>query len=253
MTTGESVMKSAIKIIGILIILGAALPACAADSSLRTLTVRGEAFVEIDPDFVEMTFGLMETNDSAARAKENVDQRINAVIAALQKFSIGNDDIAMSGVEVNRTYKNDRNDNQEVDGYEVLRYVTIKLRNIVDYEALSAELVLAGVGELGEIKSGLDDEAQLKRTALEAAARDARVRAEAITNGLGVGLGAPIEVGENQLRPVTRFEQSNASEEQIEEITVTASSIRAELPPLFVPGKIRMSGVVWVVFALQSE
>src|SRR5687768_18396879 len=95
-------MKSAKKLVCILIILGAALPAWAADAPLRTLTVRGEATIEIDPDFVEMTFGLMETNNSAAKAKENVDQRINAVIAALQKFSIANTDIAMSGVEIGR-------------------------------------------------------------------------------------------------------------------------------------------------------
>jgi uncharacterized protein len=244
-------MKLAKKLVIILMALGSIFPAWAADSPLRTLTVRGEAVVEIDPDFVEMTFGLTETNDSAARAKENVDLRINAVIAALQKFSIANDDIAMSGVEVERIYRNDRNDNQELDGYEVRRYVTIKLRNIVDYEAMASALVLAGVGELGEIESGIDDEDQLKRTALEAAASDARVRAEAITKGLGVALGAPVEVGENQLRPITRFEQNNASQEQLEQITITASRIQAELPPLFVPGKIRMSGVVWVVFALE--
>tara|TARA_R110000824_G_scaffold336_5_gene2054 strand:- start:10420 stop:11163 length:744 start_codon:yes stop_codon:yes gene_type:complete len=226
----------------------------AADDSLRTITVQGEAEVEIAPDYVEMSFRLNEKNSSAARAKQRVDERINAVIAALENFSISNDDIAMSGVEVTETFEVDRNGNLSSDGFQVTRGVTIRLRNINDYEALSAALVQAGVGELNQIQSGVDDEAQLKMAALEAAARDARTRALAITTGLGVELGMPVEVGENQLRPLLNFQQGNASGRALDQIFMSAERRgAAELPPLFVPGNIKVSATVWVVFELLSE
>ena len=126
--------------------------------------------------------------------------------------------------------------------------------NINDYEALSAALVQAGVGELNQIQSGVDDEAQLKMAALEAAARDARTRALAVTNGLGVELGMPVEVGENQLRPLLNFQQGNASGRALDQIFMSAERRgAAELPPLFVPGNIKVSATVWVVFELLSE
>ena len=247
-------MKTTIALLLTNLLLFSASPAFTAEDSTRTITVRGEAQVEIAPDYIEMNFSLNEKQNSAARAKQRVDERINAVIAALEDFAIANEDIAMTGVEVSETFEVDRNGNLSSDGFQVSRGVTIRLRNINDYEALSAALVQAGVGELNQIQSGVDDESQLKMAALEAAARDARTRALAITNGLGVELGMPLEVGENQLRPLLDFQQGNASGRALEEIFLTAARRGGtELPPLFVPGNIEVSATVWVVFELLSE
>tara|TARA_R110002110_G_scaffold414951_1_gene646871 strand:+ start:166715 stop:167455 length:741 start_codon:yes stop_codon:yes gene_type:complete len=242
------------KIVLACFLLGGLTQSLAADSDPRTLTVRGEAEVELEPDFIEMSFRLIEENASATRAKDRVDERITAVIRALEEFAIANEDISMSGVEVRRIFERDRNENQEFDRFEVSRSLTLKLRNINDYEALTAELVEAGIGELNGIQSGVDNEDELTRQALQAAARDARIRAEAIVSGLGVGLGAPLEVGENQLRPIINFQQRNADGRALEAVMVSADRRGAdELPPLFVPDNIQVYGTVWVVFELLTE
>ena len=226
----------------------------AGDGVWRTITVRGEHTVEVEPDYVVMEFLVFETHNSAERAKQSVDERVIAVLTSLRNFSIDENDVSMGGVTVVAEYELDRNDNAELDGYRVSRGISIKLRDFSSYEALAAELVSAGVGELEGIESGVDSETELKHAALQAAAEDARIRAEAIASGLGVQLGLPIEVGENQLRPNAIFQQRMSNFGNIESVVVTGSYIRSrELPPLFVPENIEVQGIVWVVFELRSD
>ncbi|MCA9013887.1 MAG: SIMPL domain-containing protein [Gammaproteobacteria bacterium] len=226
----------------------------AAEGGLRTITVRGEHTVEVAPDYVDMEFSIFEQRNTAERAKAQVDERVIAVLTALSELPIPDADISMGGISVAPVFEYDRNENEELNGYLVTRTITITLRDFELYEPLAAKLVDAGVGELESLQSGVDDENQYKHAALEAAARDAKVRAEAIAAGLGVSLGLPVEVGENRLRPLANFQQRVNNYGNIEEVVVTGSFIRnRQLPPLFVPENIEVEGTVWVVFELLSN
>ncbi len=114
-------------------------------------------------------------------------------------------------------------------------------------------LVESGIDELQDVQSDVDDKSILERAALEGAAKNAKLKAEAIASGLGVKLGMPVEVGENGLMPSLTLRQQHVSHDRLEEIVVTANNRGIEDPMLFVPESIRVRGVVWVRFEITEE
>lgn len=241
----------------IFILLAGCTPLLAAEAAdINTITVQGEATVELPPDFVELTFRIIEENNDSERAAERVNQRTNAVLEAIESFSIADEDIAMMGIQLSQKFEFDRNSNADFNGFEASRQITLKLRNFDDYELLAAALINAGIRELSQIQGGIDNQDLIKRTALENAARDARIRAEAIASGLDVGLGAPIVVGENQLRPFPVIQERRMDSMEMEQAFFRADALggaAGTIPPFFVPGNIQVYATVWVMFELLTD
>jgi uncharacterized protein YggE len=221
-----------------------------AEEQTRFITVQGEAEVEVPPDFVKLTLLISAEGDKVETLKQDVDRRAREVLASLSKFDIEETDLSFSGVQVNRKFKSDRNENETFSGYTVRRSMDIKLRKPEDYEQLVGRLVGSGVDELQGVVSDVDDQYDIKRVALAAAAKDARLKAQAIADGLGVNLGQPLEVGENHLRPLSQFDQRGLEAGRVSDVMSMAQTRGVEDPMLFVPDNIRFAGTVWVRFEL---
>ena len=219
----------------------------------RILTVSGEAKVEVPPDFIELDVLISAEDQDVDDAKESVDARTRDVVDAIKAFKIENEDLVFSGLTVDQSYRYDRNDNAKLTGYEVARYISIRLRDFDTYEQFVHLLVEAGIDGLQDVRSDVDDKSALERAALEGAARKAKLKAEAMASGLNIRLGSPVEVGENRLTPIHALQQRFAEDSQIEEITVTANSRGIEDPLLFVPDNITVRGTVMVRFEILED
>ena len=237
----------------ILVILAFSSSPAAIAQSGRLLTVRGEAEVEVPPDFVRLEVLIATEDKDVDDAKAEVDSRTRNAISVIESLGIADEDLSFSGLRLERNYRYDRNDNELPDGYWVSRTVEIKLRDIDSYEQLVHLLVEAGIDELEDAQSGVDDEHVLERAALEAAARAAKLKAQAIATGLGIQLGAPVEVGENDLTPSLTIRQRAASGKELEEILVLAQSRKLVEPMMFVPDNILVRAVVAVQFEIVGE
>lgn len=229
-----------------------ALLVCAPTWSLETafLTVSGEAKVEVPPDFVRIEAIITAKDEQADRAKADVDQRARQATEVIKKFKVADRDLTFSGVRVERNFVYDRNNNQTFTGYTVTRTVEIRLRKVEDYEQLAQALVSAGIDELANVQSDVDDKSLLERSALEAAARVAKRKAEAMATGLDIKLGLPLEVSENQLMPAYDLRQRQLAADRMQEIMVTGAKRGIQDPMLFVPDDIEVRGVVWVRFSI---
>lgn len=231
-----------------------AMTAAAADSFVTT---KGEASIEVPPDFVRLQINLMAVGLDLEAIKQGVDDRTVKVLAAAAQLQIAGADIQSSGIQVEREYETDRNDNDILKGYQVNRDIEIKLRAIVKYEEFAQALVDAGIDGVEDVQGGVDDRSALKERALAAAARNARSKAQAIAGELNFTLGVPLEVGEEKLW----FSQSltQRAGEGYSEVVVTASrrsssALFGNTPVVtslvFTPHSIKVDAVVWVRFAI---
>lgn len=216
----------------------------------RIITVKGESEAEAAPDFVRVAATVAAESRLVGQAKTDADDRMRKVVAALGTFKIDKQDVAFGGVDVGRTFRTDRNDNEIPTGFRVARSFEVRLRDKDSYEQLIHALVAAGAEGIEQPESGVDDEDALKSRALQSAARNARMKADMIAKELQARLGSPIEVGEDRLEPPGAFQQQGADNSRLDQIIVTAQKRGIAEPLLFVPDNIRVHATVWVRFEI---
>jgi uncharacterized protein YggE len=213
------------------------------------ITVKGEGLAEVAPDFITIEMNIVASGADTARLKQDVDDKVVRLLEVAAKHQIAPADIKSSGVSVSRNFETDRNDNDVFKGYEVARALDIKLRKIPDYEALAQDLVAAGMEEVEQVQVGVDDESKLKLPALAAAARNARLKADAVAESLGIRIGLPIEVGEDRLWYDKHLVQ--LATDGYGEIVVTGSRRGKANLLLFTPRNVEVQAEVWVRFAIE--
>ena len=218
----------------------------------RFVTTKGEATVEIPPDFVKIEMSLFSIGNELRSLKDDIDTRTYAVLAAAAKAGIAGPDIESGGVSVSREYETDRNDNDVLRGYRVNRTIAVKLRNISGYEQFAQDLIEAKVDEINEVEVDLNNPAELNRRALIAATRNAREEAGAIASELSIQLGMPLEVSENALWVGKELRERAGN---LEEIMVTAQRLSAApaVRLVFQPHAIEAKATVWARFEILGK
>jgi hypothetical protein len=240
------------KITGMVLML-LTLSASAGEPIEHQVTVKGEGVAQVAPDFVTIEMNIAAEGIDTAKIKQEVDDNTHRLLEVASRFQIAAKDVKSSGVHVSRVYDTDRNDNDVFRGYEVGRRLNIKLRKIADYESLAQELVSAGMEHVESVEVGVDDESKLRKPALAAAARDARLKAQAVAESLGIRIGLPIEVGEDRLWYNKNLVQI-APGNDLGEIVVTGSRARGAMSPLlFTPRDVEVQAEVWVRFSIEPE
>lgn len=223
----------------------------AAESIEHQVTVKGEATVHVPPDFVVIDLAVAAEGADIERLKLEVDDKAAKLLEVAARLQILAADVKSSGVRVSREFETDRNDNDVFKGYSVRRTMEIKLRKIADYERLAQALVDAGMEQVESIQVGVDDESKLRSPALAAAAKDARSKAAAVSEALGIRIGLPIEVGEERLWYDENLVQI-APGGLYGEIVVTGSRARSSTNPLgFTPRDVAVEAEVWVRFSIE--
>lgn len=234
---------------GALILLAFAAVA-AAEPIEHQVTVRGEATVRVPPDFVVIDLTIIAEGADIERLKLEVDEKASRLLEVAAKLQIAAADVKSSGVRVSREFETDRNDNDVFKGYSVGRDMEVKLRKIADYELLAQAMVDAGMEQVDSIQVGVDDESKLRNPALASAAKDARSKAAAVSEALGIRIGLPIEVGEDRLwydKNLVQFAPGNS----YGEIVVTGSRIKSTSPLGFTPRDVEVEAEVWVRFSIE--
>ncbi len=225
--------------------LAAAVGAVHAESLIR---VKGEGQAEVAPDYVRVTGVIYSESKTAQQAKQTADASARAVVRAIKKFKIKDQDLAFSGVSVQRKVEYDRNSNQKIVGFVVNRSITVKLRDLKRYELLAEALTRAGISEIQRPQAAVDDPHALKVAALKQATENARRKAAEIAGGLGVTVGAPYEISEERQPVPMPFNQRRAVRAEMAADGALAGG--SYDPLLFVPENIKVDATVWVAFKI---
>ena len=171
---------------------------------MATITVNGYGEVSVPPDEAALTFSADAVASTPRDAMAEVAEQARALIALLDELEIPATKRSTTGVLVSEAGEYDNQGRWQHRGFRAAERLT----------------VAAGPEVLGELIGGAVDRAQARvdgprwlvasdnpamKQALQAAAENARERAEAVAAGLGVRVGAVAEAKEEAAAyPVAR-------------------------------------------------
>ena len=167
------------------ILAAATLPGGAASAAAETggITVQGTASIDTTPDRAVITFGVESQAESARAALAANAAEMRRVLAALR--AAGATDVRTQSVSVSPRY----GDQMAVQGYVAQNSVSATVPELAKAGAVIDAAVAAGANQVFGPSLSRGDQAELYRTALEAAVDDARRSAQAIASAANVSLG----------------------------------------------------------------
>ena len=195
----KSVQKTLIIVGGILVLAVIMIIAFSNFSGANTVTGNGQATIEAMPDLVGVYFNVQTEGDTSKEATDANSEILDDLITELIKEGFERSQIQTSGFSVYPNYEW-KNGQRTENGYIATHNIKVelsatdatKIGNVIDAG------VNAGAG-ISYINFELSQEKQneYKAQALKQAAEDARIKAEAIANGLGKRLGRLVSTSDS--------------------------------------------------------
>jgi uncharacterized protein len=163
-----------------------------------TISVNGEGEIQVKPDLGMFSFSVRADGKDAAEAQTKSAEKINAIIAAMQEGAVEEKDIKTTNYNLAPKYKYEASVctayycppvNPKIDGYEVSQMVEVKVRDLAMAGDLISKAGEKGATDMSNLQFTIDDESVSKAQAREKAIVDAKAKAEALADNLGMKLG----------------------------------------------------------------
>ncbi len=192
----KSVQKTLVIMAGIMAVVLIGILTYANFSLANTVTGNGQAKLKVVPDLVSVYFNVDTTGDTSAEATESNSEIVDELITELIKEGFERDQIQTTGFNVYPEY--DWVNGERIDkGYRATHSIRVELST--NDSSRIGKVIDAGVGAgagVSYINFELSQEKQneYKAQALKSATEDARIKAQAIAEGLGKRLGRLVSV-----------------------------------------------------------
>jgi hypothetical protein len=177
------------------------LPASSApEASLpRTIVVTGIGDVKAKPDMAVINSGVLTEAPTARDALAKNNSAMSAVIDALKKAGIAEQDIQTSNFSVSPQYppyQPNQTQAPRISGYQVSNQVSVRVKNLAKLGAILDALVQVGANQINGISFDIDQPKQLQNDARKLAVADARAKAELYAAAAHVSLGRVLQISE---------------------------------------------------------
>lgn len=203
----------------------------------RTITVVGEAQMQQKNQIATFTAGVTVVNDDKDAAVSEVNQKTEALIAAVKDFGVKSEDVKTQNLNVyqrEETYYEEGRQKTRPGQWSVSNTIEIKLRNVDRASALADLLTKSGATNVWGPNFTLDESQPAEDSLLEEAIKDAQKKAEVIARASGRKLGKILSVSEGyQPEPIFRALEGAGGGAPVE------------------PGSSMVKKVVTVVFELK--
>lgn len=184
------------------------------------VSVSGSGKVTLEPDTVKTTFSIESRDETAAETQTKNAEAVQAVMDSLLANGIKESDIQTGDVNIYEDF-NYETSPAKVVGYVMRTSLQITVRDIDTIGKVIGDAIAAGVTQTYGLTYSVSDNASAYSDALKAAIEDARVKAGAIADALGLKvLGIPISVTETS----SSYEAYEYRDMDIAEDEMTAAS-----------------------------
>jgi len=211
----------------------------------RTVSVSGEGEVQAEPDQATVRFGVVTEAETAEDAREQNAEASSQAMNAVRNLDVPERKIRMETLRLQPVYERDHDrDERELVGYEARRSVVVELNDLETLPALVAEVVQQGANRLEDIQYGLQDRTKARNEALRKAVRNARDKAQIMTETLDAELGKVMEIQEQSFempRPQVRMDA----------VAMSKADDAAPEPDAYAAGELDVRAAVQVTFALE--
>jgi len=168
-------------------------------SENNSISVTGEGKVFATADVANFSYSVVETGASVSKAEEGATAKWNSILDYLKAKGIKDTDIKMTNYTVEPQYApQDPNvawvplDQRKIVGYTVTQSARIKVRKTDTTGDILSTIGGMGVRDLSGISFTVDDDEVLRDEARALAIADARRKAKALAQNLGVRLDGVI-------------------------------------------------------------
>lgn len=206
------------------------------------IIVQGEGVAMAAPDLAILNLSVQTEAPTARAALDQNSAALTNVIDALKRIGIPEKDLQTAGLQVSEVRARPRPGDETpppITGYRVHNGLNVSVEPVVKAGEALDVAIAAGANASGGVRFTLKDDGELRRRALEQAARGARSKAEALAGALGLRLGTIRAVVEESggAIPVARAE-------------TMAFDAAANVAPPIQPGELTLRVRVRVVFNL---
>ena len=162
----------------------------------NTISVSGEGLVTATPDIAKVDVGSSSDAYSVAEAQVKNTAIMNGIIAAVKKLGIDEKDIKTKNYNIYPKY-DWQNGKNNIVGYTVTQALGLKIRDTKKTSDVLKVAGESGANQIGSLTFEIDDPEQLKAEARTEAIKNAKEKAEALVDSLGVKLGRVISFSES--------------------------------------------------------
>ena len=201
------------------------------------IAAQGTAEVRATPDRAVVRSGVQFDAPEAQAAQGRVSEAMQQVIQDLRRLDISENCIATERLDLSPVYE--QKGRTRLAGYHASNVVRVELDDLARLGPVIDAAVGAGANNVEGIQFTVANEAPFRSQALRQASEEARAKAQAIAEALGVHLGDLIEASEGGV-----------------EVTwphiVTPGRFDGALTPVQ-PGEITVRTTVTVHYAISSQ
>ncbi len=203
------------------------------------VTAVGNADVQMAPDLATIRIGVDTQGKTAKEAQASTNLLANRIIAAAMKVVPDKKAYQTSDLSLFPDYSQGPNGApNKIIGYRARNVVTICLEDVSKVGPMVDAVTDAGATNIDSISFGLKDDKVARRQALIVAVKEAREKAEAMAEGLGLRLGSVYSVEEGGGPGVRPYEAAMAS-------------FARNSPTPVMPGQVSVGASVVVRFVLS--
>lgn len=172
-------------------------------SQLRTIPFSGEGKAFAVPDLAQVALSVVSDNFDLKQAQTDNTKKMNAVLAMLDSQSIAKADRQTSQYSIAPQYDWTQN-GQRFKGYEVSQTVEVKIRDFSKISAILAGAVSAGANQVGGLSFTVENKDAVQAEARDKAIKEAKAKAQTLSQQLGIHLGAIVDFSEGGNVPMPR-------------------------------------------------
>lgn len=201
----------------------------------RTLQVNGSAEMAVPPDRATIRLGIQADAKTASEAQNKASQVMSRIVGALEKAGIQRAKMRTSLLRLEPTYPDPKfsrgpESSNEPNGFRASNTLQVTLQDLTLVANVLDTALEAGANRIDTVSFDLIDDVEVRERALRRAIKNAQQKARAMSDELGMKLGAveTAQEGGGGIQPLmmsfagTAF-RAAAAPVQPGEITVSAS------------------------------
>jgi uncharacterized protein YggE len=168
-----------------------------AEEPVGTISVTGDATVNVVPDEIIITLGV-ETRDRALdTAKDQNDKRVKRVIALARSYGVEAKHIQTDFINISPEFDYNSYDLDRIVGYRVGKTIVITLRDIDAFDDLLTDVLELGANYVHGVEFRTTELRKYRDQARALAITAAEEKATALASELGQSIGSPTHINEN--------------------------------------------------------
>ena len=168
----------------------------------HTISVTGEGTVTVAPNLAHVQLGVQVQKPTAKAARDAAAAAMAAVVAAVKKLGVADADIQTTQVSLAPLYDYPPNGSPTLRGYQLTNQATVTVRDLTQLPDVVDNAVAAGATSVDRISFDVADRTAAEAQARQAAALDARAKADVYAKTLGLAITGVASVSEQVATPV---------------------------------------------------